>query len=68
MERLQFDVESPKMTTRGPETTILENKKKIPKEQKISKHIQKVKKSVKDKKTAESLENPMRKKSLTQLK
>ena len=49
------------MSPRGPETTILEIKKKI----RIRK---KIKKSVKDKKAAESLENPMRKKTLTQLK
>ena len=61
MEKLQLDVESPKMTTRGPETAFLEIKKK-------SKYGQKVKKPVKDKKAAESLENPTRKQSLAQLK
>ena len=29
VEKLQFDVESPKMTTRGPENKILEIQKKI---------------------------------------
>ena len=61
MERLQFDVESPKMTTRGPETTIFKKK-----HTKNSEFEQRLKKSVKDKRAAESLENPMCKKSLAQ--
>ena len=56
------------MTTRGPETTILEIKFFFPNTGKKLRYRQKVKKSVKDKKAAESLEDPLHKKLLTQLK
>ena len=65
MEKLQFDVESPKMTTIGPETTILDIQ--IFFFQNFW-NTRKNKKSVMDKTAAESLEIPMHKESLTQLK
>ena len=68
MGKLQCDVKSSNMTTRGPENTILESNNKFPNQNKFSKDKKKVKKSVRYKKADGILGNPMRRKFLTHLK